>query len=188
MLEDMKFFASEIKKGFTLVEMLVAIAIFMIVVTTTLGAFLKMVDINKKVQSVRTTMDNANLAMETMMRNIRLGYDYESLDNGTAIRFTSQDGSTITYGLVERQTEVQTGARTFRMVRTVNGASPVPITSPDIAIERLEFVVSGAAVSPADTIQANVKIFVKGKTELPKNEHNFDFSFQSLATQRLYDK
>lgn len=175
------------KKGFTLVEMLVAVAIFMIVTTTTMGAFLKMVDVNKKVQSVRNAMDNANLAMETMMRNIRLGYDYCSVgpacDSGS-FSFRDQSGNIVNYSL--RAVSTQTpGQPTYEMVRTLNGTT-VAITSPDINIESLNFDYQGQSIS--DTIQSNVKIFVKGKTLLPRNEHNFDFSFQSLAVQRLYDK
>ena len=180
----MKTFRPQIQKGFTLVEMLVAIAIFMIVVTTTLGAFLKMVDINKKVQSVRNAMDNANLAMETMMRNIRLGYDYVGNSNGSnTITFKDQlSGQLVTYKLVE------TGPRSNqlgRMVRVI-GTDEVAITSPDLDIDNLEFAVIAPSIN--DDVQAHVEIFVRGKTVLPKNEHNFDFSFQSLATQRLYDK
>lgn len=172
----MKLFPLKSQKGFTLVEMLVAIAIFMIVVVTTLGAFLKMVDVNKKVQSVRNAMDNANLAMETMMRNIRLGYDYSSFgENG--ISFRSQNGAVLTYSL---------GGTGTQIIRTVDGGDAVAITSPDLMIENLAFNIIGASV--ADDVQAHVKILLKGETVLPKNEHNFDFSFQSLATQRLYDK
>lgn len=175
----MKVLPSQVQKGFSLVEMLVAIAIFMIVVTTTLGAFLKMVDINKKVQSVRNAMDNANLAMETMMRNIRLGYDYTV--RGSSITFISQNGETITYNLTQIAGSTEIG----QMVRTI-GHNTVAITSPDLDINELRFNVSGESID--DNIQAHVNIFVSGKTVLPKNEHNFDFSFQSLATQRLYDK
>lgn len=175
----MKVLPSQVQKGFSLVEMLVAIAIFMIVVTTTLGAFLKMVDINKKVQSVRNAMDNANLAMETMMRNIRLGYDYTG--GGSSITFISQNGETITYNLTQIAGSTEIG----QMVRTI-GLNTVAITSPDLDINELRFNVSGESID--DNIQAHVNIFVSGKTVLPKNEHNFDFSFQSLATQRLYDK
>jgi len=179
----MKAVLPQVQKGFSLVEMLVAIAIFMIVVTTTLGAFLKMVDINKKVQSVRNAMDNANLAMETMMRNIRLGYDYEG--GGTRITFTSQNGERITYDLRQIDGSTEIG----QMVRTIDSnidGNTVAITSPDLDINTLTFTIGGAQLS--DSEQAHVNIFVNGKTVLPKNEHNFDFSFQSLATQRLYDK
>lgn len=179
-------FKANQKKGFTLVEMLVAVAIFMIVTTTTMGAFLKMVDINKKVQSVRNAMDNANLAMETMMRNIRLGYDYCSVgpacDSGS-FSFRDQSGNIVNYSRRAVQNPVL--GTTYEMVRTLNGTT-VAITSPDINIESLTFDYQGQSIS--DTIQSNVKIFVKGRTLLPKNEHNFDFSFQSLAVQRLYDK
>lgn len=185
----MKVFSPTIRKGFTLVEMLVAIAIFMIVVTTTLGAFLKMVDVNKKVQSVRNAMDNANLAMETMMRNIRLGYDYCQVGpscTANSLSFRDQSGNIVTYELIEGPLAIGQEETSYQMVRTINNGPQVAITSPDIAIEILSFDVNGASV--LDDVQAHVKIFVKGKTLLLKNEHNFDFSFQSLATQRLYDK
>lgn len=181
----MKAFRPQVQKGFTLVEMLVAIAIFMIVVTTTLGAFLKMVDINKKVQSVRNAMDNANLAMETMMRNIRLGYDYS--DGGQSISFTNQDGTPVTYAYVSMgggKDTPQIGGLGRCFGKGCNDF--IAITSPDINIETLSFQITGEYI--ADDVQAHVRIFVKGKTLLPKNEHNFDFSFQALATQRLYDK
>lgn len=183
----MKLFSSQIQKGFTLVEMLVAIAIFMIVVTTTLGAFLKMVDINKKVQSVRNAMDNANLAMETMMRNIRLGYDYCQVGpicGLNSLSFKDQNGTIVTYEF-QSTNNGEGNDPLGQMMRIRDGVS-VAITSPDLDIDNLEFVVVDPVVS--DSGQAHVKIFVKGKTILPKNEHNFDFSFQSLATQRLYDK
>ncbi len=179
-------------KGFSLVEMLVAIAIFMIVVVTTLGAFLAMVDVNKKVQSVRNAMDNANLAMETVMRNIRLGYDYVEGSDGQSIMFRDQNGQDVVmYSRGIQPNPYDSGQTIGIMYRTINSGEQVAITSPDINIEELTFDVRGATMvngSPVDDGQANVRIFMKGKTILPRNEHNFNFSFQALAAQRLYDK
>lgn len=183
----MRSLAHKHNTGFTLVEMLVGIAIFMIVVTTTLGAFLTMVDINKKVQSVRNAMDNANLAMETMMRNIRLGYDYTSCQSPVCIEFTDQNGQRVRYFLDTTSAGQNNGDPVGVLYRVVNSQSPVAITSPDVDIDTLRFDISGSS-SVTDAIQAHVRIFVSGKTILPRNQHNFDFAFQSLATQRLYDK
>jgi prepilin-type N-terminal cleavage/methylation domain-containing protein len=175
-----------IQKGFTLVELLVAVAIFMVVTVSTLGAFLSMIDLSKKVQNVRVAMDNANLAMETMMRNIRLGYDYESGENG-GIRLKDQNGRSLEYGLVCVDV-LKECARYGLGVKKDNTQEFTTLTSSDVNIEIATFDITGAP-SLTDNEQPSVKIFIKGKTTLPiKDQLNFDFVFQSLATQRLYDK
>ena len=169
-------------QGFTLVEILVAIAIFMIVMVSTLGAFLSMVDLNKKVQAVRVAMDNANLAMEEMMREMRLGYDFSEISSG--ISFTNQNGVSVAYEL-----QCDPGSRENECVlaKREGTNSFLPITSPDVNIEIATFELNGGAIS--DDEQPTVKIFIKGKTNLQFRDNlNFDFVFQSLATQRLYDK
>ena len=183
----MKLFARDVAhKGFTLVEMLVAISIFMLVMVSTLGAFLSMVDLNKKVQNVRVAMDNANLAMESMMRTIRLGYDYEQVGT-SGIRLIDQDRNNVEYSVVCNDPD---GRQCNNFALTVNksGTGAVTITSSDLKLEQVEFIVTGENL--ADDIQPSVKIFIKGKTNLPqiKDRLNFDFVFQSIATQRLYDK
>lgn len=183
----MKLFARDVAhKGFTLVEMLVAISIFMLVMVSTLGAFLSMVDLNKKVQNVRVAMDNANLAMESMMRTIRLGYDYEPGVDTSSISLKDQDGYPVVYSIVCNEDP----RRCSNFALTVNkrDTGAVTITSSDLKLEQVEFIVTGESLT--DNIQPSVKIFIKGKTNLPqiKDRLNFDFVFQSIATQRLYDK
>jgi prepilin-type N-terminal cleavage/methylation domain-containing protein len=62
--------------GFTLVEVLVSLAIFSIVVVSALGAMLAISDANRRVQQTRSVMDNLSLAIESISRNLRLGYMY----------------------------------------------------------------------------------------------------------------
>lgn len=202
----MKFWSQKDKrhshnKGFTLVEILVAISIFSVVVISTIGAFLKMVDVNKKIQSVRNAMDNANLAMETMARNIRLGTNYACTSSiggfsrgepaprdcstgGTVIAFEGQRGQV---GNEFDQIYYQLNPTTGQIERTINNQT-VPITSPDVIIQKLEFFVDGSqSVQSGNRVQPRVRIIVVGKTNLQKNDLNFNFSFQTLASQRLLD-
>lgn len=67
---------SAMAQGFTLVEMIVALGIFTLVAVVAIGAFLKIIDANKKSQSLKTAVNNLNFAMEAMSRELRVGYNY----------------------------------------------------------------------------------------------------------------
>lgn len=65
--------------GFTLIEMIVSLAIFTIVAVVAVGAFLKVIDANKKSQSLKTATNNINFALESMTREMRVGSVYTCL-------------------------------------------------------------------------------------------------------------
>jgi len=90
------------KKGFTLVEMLVAIAVFMIVMTAAVGSLISIIDANRKAQSIKNVVNNINFAIESISKDMRVGtkffcYDGSSytldgncpLDGGTGVKYTS---------------------------------------------------------------------------------------------------
>jgi prepilin-type N-terminal cleavage/methylation domain-containing protein len=58
--------------GFTLVEIIVSLAIFSVVSVVAVGALLKIVDANKKAQSIQSAMTNLNYALESMSRELRV--------------------------------------------------------------------------------------------------------------------
>jgi prepilin-type N-terminal cleavage/methylation domain-containing protein len=60
-------------KGFTLVEMIVSLAIFAVVAVIAIGALLKVIDANKKAQSIQSSVTNLNFALESMSRDLRTG-------------------------------------------------------------------------------------------------------------------
>lgn len=63
-------------KAFTLIEMIVALGIFTLVAVVAVGAFVKIIDANKKSQSIKTAVNNLNFALESMTREMRVGYDF----------------------------------------------------------------------------------------------------------------
>ena len=66
----------KVSRGFSLVEMLVAVALFSGVMLIAVGALLALVDANKKAQALNSVMNNLNFALENMSRNIRVGTTY----------------------------------------------------------------------------------------------------------------
>jgi prepilin-type N-terminal cleavage/methylation domain-containing protein len=63
-------------RGFTLIEMMIAVALFTIVMVIGIGAVLNANLLHKKTQSVRAVIDNLGFVMEDISRNVRLGYDF----------------------------------------------------------------------------------------------------------------
>lgn len=98
---NMKYISQ--KKGFTLVEMIVSLAVFMVVAVIAVGALLKITDANRKSQSLKTAINNINYTLDAMSREIRTGrnmvlYNVNgrgnySLYNGTNEDYPSADGN-----------------------------------------------------------------------------------------------
>jgi len=62
--------------GFTLVEMMVASAIFTVVSVVAIGAVITVNNANRKAQAIRAVVDNLNFTMESMSRKLRVGSQY----------------------------------------------------------------------------------------------------------------
>jgi len=64
------------RRGFTLVEMIVSLALFSVVATVALGALVKIVSANRKAQTLQTALTNLNSALESMSRELRVGKQF----------------------------------------------------------------------------------------------------------------
>lgn len=88
----MKFISKQ--KGFTLVEMIVSLAVFTVVALIAVGALLKITDANKKSQTMKSVINNLNFALESMSREMRVGTVYDCVGNVDVIPITG-NGQTI---------------------------------------------------------------------------------------------
>ncbi|MEK9185963.1 MAG: type II secretion system protein, partial [Patescibacteria group bacterium] len=64
---------SRLLTGFTLLEMIVAIGVFMVVITISLTAFLNVHDIQLKMSAFRAASDSINFTVEIMVRDTEEG-------------------------------------------------------------------------------------------------------------------
>ncbi|MCE9628916.1 MAG: prepilin-type N-terminal cleavage/methylation domain-containing protein [Candidatus Vogelbacteria bacterium] len=64
------------KNGFTLVEMMVSVSLFVIVAMVVSVAFVTLANIYRKIQSNRAVVDNINFMMDTISYELREGTDW----------------------------------------------------------------------------------------------------------------
>lgn len=93
-----------IKKGFTLVEIMVAVSIFVIVAFIVTSTLLAILDASRRANKIRLIIDNTNFALDSMTTKLKFGTDYSISNSNTEIRFTDRDGHNISYC-----SDVQTG-------------------------------------------------------------------------------
>lgn len=149
------------RRGFTLVEMLVAVAVFMIIVAIGVGGFARALRTQREVAALIAAQSNASLALEQMAREIRTGYlfcnDPDPLRNGspnfacfphctvatlgTTPTFTC-DGFLDFYNANSENVEYATSTGNSLM-RNENSAGFVPITGDNVSIKYLTFTIFG---------------------------------------------
>lgn len=69
--------------GFTLLEMIVALAIFSVVAVIAVGALVRVVGLNRRAQTLQSAMIDLSFALESMSREIRVGSTYYCLTGMT---------------------------------------------------------------------------------------------------------
>ena len=190
--------------GFTLIEMMIAFAVFAIIMVISVGSLISLIEANHKAQALKTVVNNLHFALENMSRNIRTGTNYRCSFEGDSnpvsvtqtrncatipgerLVFKTRDGEYMLY-------ELSDGA----IVRSKNGdpavlltqANFIPITAPEVQVETLNFYVDGAdntQESPNNTQQPRVLLVVKGWMQ-GKSKVVSRFDIQTLVSQRALD-
>lgn len=173
-------------KGFTLVELIVAVGLFALVMTLATGAYLLMISLNRQAQSIATGINNLSFVLETMTRTIRTGTGYscsstvnlaECPSGGTSFTFEDTTNANLPTTFTFTGTKIQ---------KTVNSVSSdltdSSVITIDSSIGASKFIVTGTAVG--DALQPHVIIVVKGTVpgKTPQT-----FTIETGATMRGTD-
>ena len=195
------------ESGFTLVELLVSLAIFSIVVIAALGAMLSIADANRRVQKTRAILDNLSLSIESMARNLRLGSNYHcekisgnsipttGLDTATAascdansgwgdfMAFEDQYGDAASstdqaiYYLDQNPANSTNGAI---MYKKYDGGVAIPLTSPELRVGSLRFYTTGQGAGQ----QPKIIITISGTSTIGKSQEPVEINIQTTVSQR----
>lgn len=181
-------------RGFTLIEMLVSVAIFSIVMVMALGALLALSEANRQAQLLSIATNNFNSSLDSMARAMRTGTIFHcgsgtlttpadcAATPSSQFSFLSADGLQTVYKLGTVECANGLGC----ILRSQNGGSTyMSITSTDIIVTRLQFYVKGSSTS--DGIQPRVIILGSGYTTIKAGQKT-QFNVQTSLTQRVYDQ
>jgi type II secretory pathway pseudopilin PulG len=170
--------------GFTLVEILVYVAVLSIIILTVAGLFLWVSNSNNKSKAIRETMDNSKRALAIMTYEIRES-DSVYLPNCV---FDNDSGQLSLETKKYLPADETTSFIDFyicdnRLCLKKEQEDPVAITSEKVEIKRLSFSQINTT-STISSIQINLEIGYK--TSSPRPEHRFSLNTTSTASLRSY--
>ncbi len=181
-------------KGFSLVELLISISIFVVILTFSMGSLLSVLDAGRKARSLKSVMTNLNFTTEIMSREIKFGRNYYcgisssfppppntnctgQASPGTAISFVSSEGVNTIYrksgNIIEKSID--------------SGSSYLAVTAPEVTVTDMRFYVFNTQTQAGgDNAQPKVIILINGYAgEKPSLQSNF--VLQTMVTQRALD-
>lgn len=164
------------KKGFTLIEMMVATSIFVIVAFIVSTVFISSMDAYKKSQNMKRIMENLNFALDTMTLKIREGKNHTSVvSSEIRLEYQEADG---TKKIVIYKMESE-------KIRECIGSSLIApcndLTSPEVKITALSFKI-------IEDLNARrlIRVVIKGEANQEGGDKS-PFTIQTTLSQRNSD-
>jgi len=192
------------QRGFTIIETMIAVSLFVVVVMSGMAALLNANLIQQKSQSMRSIIDNMSFILEDISRNLRTGTDVEcfqkvtetaitisgnahSCSDGWAIAFESADGH-------HNNTDqwvyyISDDGKIFKSVEKAAAGSFIQLTPEEVVIDIASsgFSVLGAEqLSSGDEQQPFSTIRLVGNITF--KDVVTPFSLQTSVSQRGIDR
>lgn len=139
-------------RGFTLIEMLVAVFMFSVVMAVASGFFAKTMVLQRRLFLMQQVQENVNFVLESMAREIRVGHicELQTLcQSGTVLNLEHPVNGSIQYSLLGDQ------------VQRIEDGTATIISSSAVKFTRLNFLISG--IENFDGKQPRVTIILRAR-------------------------
>ena len=180
-----KFKNQKFTTGFTLIELMVSVSIFLIVAFVVTSVFITALDAYRKAKQISFLVDNLNYSFDRMVINLREGTDYVVSGNppGTRINFKDLEGNIHIYSLFG----LSAGEKNYIIECTPNMDPPncSQLTDEKINIDKLTFTEyptpsSGGSVRPP-------MVRINAQSTITQRNIVTTINLQTTVTQRNPD-
>ena len=173
-----------------------AVTLFSVVMTISIGSLLSLVEANRKAQALNSVINNLNFALENMSRNIRVGNTYHCRTSSSVppnidtTKDCSNGGILFAFEGHKGDITDSTDQIIYRFINSRieksidSGATFIRITAPEVAINSMKFYVVGT--TRGDTSQPRVVMTVQGTAGISARAQT-DFNLQTTVSQRVLD-
>ncbi len=162
------------RTGFTLVELLVAMAVFATVITVVVGIFTGVVGSQRRNIYNQEVLDNARFVLEEMARSIRQSTITNTDGSGSILTINHPTKNVVVFDLTN-------GAITEK---STLDTQKINLTSSGVVVDSLNFVVSGNGLSP-DTNQPRVTITISIRSVDQKPDLSTNINLETTVTPRV---
>ncbi|MDO8505008.1 MAG: type II secretion system protein [bacterium] len=194
---------TQTQRGFTLMEMLVALSLFSVVVVIATDLFSTFQKISRKTESLQQLTSDARFITETVARYVRENrIDYGAYSSplsgaqNTLHLIPSAQTPTITVGVAD---DCWDGKKTFRCVQVTQGNSiPERFSGADIWVRSLQFYITPAEnpfafdLESGDYLsnaQPRVTVFLSLANSKDDTAQNYTkYEVQTTITNRIYTR
>ena len=189
------------QNGYTLIETMIAISLFIVIVTLGMSALLNANALHLKSQGMRSIMDNLSFIMEDMSTSLRTGHSYDCITSGGlpsvvvatsgqtcgGIAFFTDTGNEWVYYIGHNINNTKIYS-IFKMIYTSTGSNNVQLTPDEVSINPVSgFSVLGAE-SPADGDTQQPFVTIKLVGDVISQNVDTPFSLQTSVSQRGLDR
>jgi len=159
-------------KAFTMVEMIVALGLFIVVLTIATGSLIKGLRMQKEIGNLVSVNSNISQTLEQMGREIRTGRDFSS-PSPSSLKFINAYHKAVTYQLNGKFIERKEDDEKFS-----------PITAENVLVNNLKFILKGE--NPGDGLPPRITIIINISPSLThiKDIHSI---FQTTISCRNID-
>lgn len=181
-LKQKMAYPSSLSKGFTLIEMIVAVTIFVLVAMIITVALLAVIDSSRKANAFRAIIDNVNFAMENITYKMKFGSGYVIGADG--LYFYDRNGLGLAYCSDSATKRIylcssgNIGVLPSACGNVETGCNP--LTSGQIQITSMSFkktdpTTSSCVMSGVDCSVPSYVIMVKGEATVKNKTTKLDF-------------
>lgn len=170
------------REGATLIELIVAMALFSVLITIAVTAFIQALKSQRAIVALMAANDNASLMLEQMAREIRVGYSFQVVGGdgveGDELQFVNAYNEIVSYKLNRANHSIERG------IGGLSGYSYDRITGQNVRIDDLRFRMEGGALGDGRSPRITVNLGVGAKGS---NVETISVRIQTTVSARLID-